>query len=76
MPMNQYIMNVKVKKKPKLTSIPIMFTDEDEARVNFPHDDAIVITLKIYSTSINRILINTKSSVDIIFKETLSSLKI
>lgn len=55
---NQYVMNVKAEKKPRLTSIPIMLRDEDEVRVNYPHGDALAITWEI----------DTKSSTDIIFK--------
>lgn len=73
--MNQYIMNVKAEKKPRLTSILSMFMDEDETGINYPYDDALVITLKIGSASVNRVLNNTWSSANIILKEMLDSLK-
>lgn len=73
---NQYMMNVRAKKKPWLASILILFTNEDETGVTYPHNAAMVITLKIGSTSINIVLIDTESLADIIFKETLDSLNI
>lgn len=69
-------MNVRAKKKPRLTSILIMFTDEDETGVNYPHDDALTITLEICSAGVKIVLIDTESSTDTILKETLDYLKI
>lgn len=66
---DQYVMNVKAKKKLRLASILIMFMDEDEVEVNYSHDDALVITLEISSTKVNRVLVDTGSSVDIILKK-------
>ena len=42
----------KTDKKPRLEDLPITFTEEDARKVFHPHDDALVVTLKIvgYST--------------------------
>lgn len=45
-PMDQYVMSIRVEKKSRLTSIPIIFINEDEIEVNYPHDDTFVITIK------------------------------
>lgn len=75
-PVDQYVMNVGAEKKPRFTSAQVMFMDEDEAGVNYPHDDAVVIILEIDSTKVNRVLMDTSSSASIIFKEMLDSPKI
>lgn len=75
-PINQYMTNVRAKKKPRLTLIPMLFADADEVGVTYPHNNALVITLKIGSANMNRVLIDTRSSANIIFKKTLDSLNI
>jgi hypothetical protein len=44
------------------------FSDEDYARVSLPHTDALVVLLTIANHQIRRILIDTESSADILFK--------
>lgn len=72
----QHIMNVKNEKKSSLATIPIMFIDENEVGVNYPHDDALVVTLEVRSSKISKTLVDTGSLVDIIFKDTLDTLNI
>ncbi|XP_065622682.1 uncharacterized protein LOC136064638 [Quercus suber] len=45
----------------------ITFTDEDAERIHHPHDDAIVITLLIADYKTRRVLIDNRSSVDILY---------
>lgn len=47
--------------------LAITFIDEDAGRVHHPHDDAIVITLLITDYTTRRVLIDNKSSVDILY---------
>ncbi|KAJ4715162.1 Retrovirus-related Pol polyprotein from transposon opus [Melia azedarach] len=61
-------------KLPRVATTPIMFTDEDTRDVVYPHDDAMVVTMKIASKDVARILIDTGSSVDILFKEAFNKL--
>lgn len=71
-----YTMNVCAEKKLWIATVSIMFTNENEVGVNYPHDDALVITLSVGPSEVNKILIDTGSSADIIFKDTLESMKI
>lgn len=54
-------------KASKRESQPIIFTDEDLCGNVSPHDDALVETLLISNYKIHRILIDTGSSVDILY---------
>ena len=45
----------------------ITFTDEDARRVHHPHDDTIVITLLIANYTTRRVLIDNRSSADILY---------
>lgn len=56
--------------------ILIMFTNEDEVGVNYPHDNAFVVTLGVGPSEVSRILVDTSSSADIIFKSMLVFIKI
>jgi hypothetical protein len=49
---------------------PIVFIDDDFQGVVFPHDDALVVTLLISNYNIHKVLIDTGSSVDILFMST------
>ncbi|TXG66066.1 hypothetical protein EZV62_007341 [Acer yangbiense] len=63
-------------KRQKIHTTPIIFTDEDSKGVTYPHDDALVVSLTIAGKVVPRILIDTGSSVDIMFKKTLDHLGI
>ena len=45
----------------------ITFTNEDVERVHHPHDDAIVITLLIANYTTRRVLVDNRSSTDILY---------
>ena len=49
----------------------ISFSEEETNDFNKPHDNALVITLDIANCEVQRILIDTGSSVDLIFLDTL-----
>ncbi|XP_023643137.1 uncharacterized protein LOC111831878 [Capsella rubella] len=53
---------------------PIMFTSEDALGVSFPHNDPLVIELQIGDSEVTRILIDTGSSVNVIFREVLDKM--
>ena len=44
--------------------------------ISYPHDDALIITLNVATGKVARTLVDTGSSVDIIFKSTLDQLLI
>lgn len=53
-----------------------MFTNEDEIGMSYSYDDALVVMLGVGPYEVSKILIDTRSSGDIIFKNTLDSIKI
>ena len=54
----------------------IIFTDEDARRLHHPHDDAIVITLGIANYTTGRVLIDSKSSADILYDPAFQIMRI
>lgn len=54
--------------------MPVIFTDEDVQGMVQPHDDALVVMMEIVGKDVFKILVDTKSSVDIIFKHVLERL--
>ncbi|CAA7021712.1 unnamed protein product [Microthlaspi erraticum] len=49
----------------------ISFTDKDAGGLDTPHLDPLVVTLQIHDCDVAKILIDTGSTVNLIFKETL-----
>ncbi|KAG7572029.1 Retrotransposon gag domain [Arabidopsis suecica] len=54
----------------------ISFDEEETCHLERPHDDALVITLDVANFEVSRILIDTGSSVDLIFLGTLERMGI
>ncbi|KAH9688200.1 Ribonuclease H [Citrus sinensis] len=63
-------------KRARVRQVPIMWTDEDEEGILYPHEDALVIKATVASKEFDRILIDTGSSVDVLFKSTLEEMGI
>ena len=59
-----------------MRQVPIMWTDDDEKGVLYPHEDALVIKATVVGKEFRRILVDTCSSVDILFKSTLDEMGI
>ncbi|KAG7543894.1 Ribonuclease H domain [Arabidopsis thaliana x Arabidopsis arenosa] len=57
-------------------SASISFGEEETSHLERPHDDALVITLDVANFEVSRILIDTGSSVDLIFLGTLERMGI
>jgi hypothetical protein len=45
----------------------IIFSKKDEAEIAQPHDDAVVLSLKINTHRVHRVLIDTGSSADVMY---------
>ena len=55
---------------------PITFTEEDAQGVQFPHNDVVVIFLNIANYDVRRILVDNRSSADILFYNAFSRMSI
>ena len=67
----QMVQNVQLTSRPlKLTQMDdpiISFIEKDAQRVHHPHDDALVINLTIANYNTRRVLVDNRSSVDILY---------
>ncbi|XP_028081328.1 uncharacterized protein LOC114282781 [Camellia sinensis] len=54
----------------------ISFSDKDLARLHCPHNDTLVVTLRVKNFDIKRILIDQGSSCEIMYYETFKQLKL
>jgi hypothetical protein len=52
------------------------FSDEDYAGVSLPHTDALLVSLTIANFQLRRILVDTGSSADILFKSAFDHMRI
>ena len=68
--------NLPTAKRAKIRQVPIMWTDDDEECVLYPHEDALMIKAMVAGKEFRRILVDTGSSVDILFKSTLDEMGI
>ena len=66
--------NTPAAKRARVRQVPIMWTDEDEEGILYPHEDALVIKATVASKKFDRILVDTGSSVDVLFKSTLEEM--
>ncbi|XP_024016831.1 uncharacterized protein LOC112090237 [Eutrema salsugineum] len=55
---------------------PLVFTEADTIRLHKPHNDALVVELLLNDVEVSRILVDTGSSVNVIFKEALDQLEL
>lgn len=53
-----------------------MWTDDDEEGILYPHKNALVISVDVVSKRFDGILVDTRSSVDVMFKSTLDNVGI
>jgi hypothetical protein len=51
----------------KIESVVLSFSEEDARGVVMPHDDALVVTLTVANHGIHRILVDNRSSADILY---------
>jgi hypothetical protein len=60
----------------KYEDLLISFSNEDFVGVSLPHSDALVVTLAIANHKIHRVLVDTESSTDIIYKSAFELMSI
>ncbi|XP_028052739.1 uncharacterized protein LOC114257166 [Camellia sinensis] len=63
------------KGKTEATNV-ISFSDKDLARIHCPHNDALVVILRVKNYDIKQILIDQGSSCEIMYYETFKQLKL
>ncbi|XP_021822805.1 uncharacterized protein LOC110764199 [Prunus avium] len=63
-------------KMPKVRWEPITFSEEEEEGIIYPHDDPMIIRAEIAKFDVGRILIDTGSSVNVIFADAFKELGI
>jgi hypothetical protein len=72
--------NILVTQRPqkniKMNDQIITFSEDDARGIHQPHDDALVVTMTIAGFITRRVLINNKSSADIIYLPTYQKMKI
>ena len=74
---NHYInMTEHVSKMAKIESTEITFTEEEARTVRHPHNDALVVSLKVANNLVHRILVDNGSSVDVLFKGALDKMNL
>ena len=54
----------------------IVFIDEDSRRLHHPYDDAIIITLVIANYTTRMVLVDSESSIDILYYTTFQQMRI
>ncbi|KAK3016946.1 hypothetical protein RJ639_007322 [Escallonia herrerae] len=62
-------------KRPR-TSTSLEFNDADLDGISLPHDNALVITLRVNAFNVKRFLVDTGSSADIIFEDAFNQMGI
>ena len=51
----------------QIDNLVIRFTEEDVRRLHHPHDDALVISIRVRDYSTHRVLVNNRSFADILY---------
>ena len=62
--------------KRQRTEESITFIEEDAQEIQFPHNDAVVVSLNIADYDVRRILVDSESSIDILFYDVFSKMSI
>ncbi|XP_058111850.1 uncharacterized protein LOC131255169 [Magnolia sinica] len=68
-PMSEILILAQPLKERKKDKYCISFTDEDARGIHHPHNDALVVTLTIANRKVVHILVDTGSSVDVLFTQ-------
>ena len=64
-------------KRPKTYPHPVLsFSEEDKIRTILPHDDALVITLRITGYDVKRVMVDDSSGAEIMYSNLYKGLKL
>ncbi|PON58367.1 hypothetical protein PanWU01x14_167590 [Parasponia andersonii] len=58
------------------STAPFAFTQQDLATMHLPHDDPLVIKLQIDSVMVGKVLVDSGSSVDVLFLSTFKNISL
>ena len=58
-------------KKARIEEECIIFTEQDTQHVHFPHSDLLVVEIQIANMIVKRVLVDTGSSVNILYKSSM-----
>ena len=64
------------KRAKKETPLVLGFLDEDKVRIIQPHDDALIVILRIGGYDVKRVLVNQGSAVEIIYPDLYKGLNL
>ena len=68
--------NSEPKRAKILTQLTLDFSDEDKAGTIQPHDDALVVTLRIWGYDVRRVLVDQGSAVEIMYLDLFKGLNL
>ena len=63
-------------KMPRNDKPDIVFLERDDRGIRQPHDDPLIIMLRVEKFNIRRVLINNRSSIDIIYLPAFQQMKL
>lgn len=66
----------KPSRRPRQVEEVVSFTEEDAKHVRFPHNDPLIVTMKIANMKVKRCLVDTGISMDIIYKSSFEKMKL
>ncbi|XP_058075829.1 uncharacterized protein LOC131224326 [Magnolia sinica] len=66
----------KSSKEPQMSPCSLTFIEDDARGIQHPHDDALVVTMMIANWKVYRILVDTRSSADILYSEAFDKMGI
>ena len=56
-----------IPKMPRVDNPTIEFSEDDTRRLHHPHDDALVVNVRVRDYNVHRMLVDNGSSVDILY---------
>ena len=56
-----------VSKMARINNLVIGFTEEDAQRLHHPHNNALVVSIRVEDYNTHRVLVDNESSVDILY---------